>query len=437
MSISMISLILFISLLMLLLMGLPLAFTTGSIAAALTLFLYGPAALQIIPARIYDVTGHYVLVAVPLFIFMANMLERAGVAEQMYGAVHIWSGRLPGGLAIATIIACCLMGAMVGIIGAEVVTFGLIAVPTMLKRGYHKNLALGCVGAGGGLAVLIPPSIVFIVYAMAAGVSVGKLFLAGVFPGLLLGGLYAAYIIIRSLINPSLAPPPSEEELSMPLKEKFRHLKGLILPFFIAMGVLGSIYAGMATPTEAAGVGCVGATIACLVNGRLNWDTLKTALIQTLLASGMLYWIIFGALSLVAVYNLAGGVKFVKAVLMSLPLGPVGILITMQVILIFLGCVLDMLGILLLCIPLFAPIVVDMGYSSIWFGVIFCLCMQIAYISPPFAPSAFYLKGVVSDDISIFDIYRSTIPYVFLILISLVLMMLFPGIALWLPSKVG
>lgn len=436
MDIGVLSVLLIVAIIFLLLLGLPLAFTTGSVATLATLYLFGPDALQLIVYRVFDMMGNYVLVAVPLFIFMANMMERAGVAEQMYTAVHIWAGRLPGGLAIATIIACCLMATMVGIVGAEVVTLGLIAVPTMLKRGYHKDIALGSVCAGGGISTLIPPSVVFIVYAMAAGVSVGKLFIAGIFPGLLLGALYIIYLFFRCWLKPELAPHAPEEELQLSFREKFQYLKGLILPFFIAVGVLGSIYTGVATPTEAAGVGCIGATIACLVNRRLNFQTLKTVLFGTLRVSAMCYWLIFGAQTIIGIYNMAGGARFVKSVLTALPLSPMGIIIVMQVILVFLGCFIDFIGILLLTMPLFVPIVVDLGYDPIWFGVLFCLNMQLSYITPPFGPSAFYLKGVLSDDVTITEIYRSTFPYVFLIAIALGLVMVFPQIALWLPSMV-
>ena len=202
----------------------------------------------------------------------------SSIADDLYRMFHVWMGPVRGGLAIGTIIACCLMAAMVGIVGAEVVTLGLIAVPTMLKRGYHKDIALGSVCAGGGLSTLIPPSVVFIVYAMAAGVSVGKLFIAGIGPGLLLAMLYILYILGRCLINPQLAPPAPKKERELSFKQKSRHLTGLILPFLIAAGVLGSIYAGIATPTEAAGVGCVGATLACLTNRRLDWPAVKHVL---------------------------------------------------------------------------------------------------------------------------------------------------------------
>jgi tripartite ATP-independent transporter DctM subunit len=329
------------------------------------------------------------------------------------------------------------MAAMVGIVGAEVVTLGLIAVPTMLKRGYHKDIALGSVCAGGGLSTLIPPSVVFIVYAMAAGVSVGKLFIAGIMPGLLLAMLYIMYLLARCLINPQLAPPAPKEERDLSFKQKSRYLTGLILPFLIAGGVLGSIYAGVATPTEAAGVGCVGATVACLINRQLDWPAVKHVLFSTLRVSAMCYWLIFGAQTIIGIYNMAGGAAFVKATLTGLAVGPMGIIIIMQLILVFLGCFIDFIGILLLTMPLFVPIVIELGYDPIWFGVLFCLNMQFSYITPPFGPSAFYLKGVVSDDITITEIYRSVLPYVLLIVIALGLVMAFPKIALWLPGRIG
>ena len=434
MTIGTLSILIVLAIIVLLLLGLPLAFTTGAVATMATLVWFGPDALGVISYRVFDMMNNYVLVAVPLFVFMANMMEKAGVADQLFTAVHIWMGRLPGGLAIATIVACCLMAAMVGIVGAEVVTLGLIAVPTMLKRGYDHDIALGCVCAGGGLSTLIPPSVVFIVYAMAAGVSVGKLFIAGIGPGLLLAVLYVGYIVLRTGLNPKLAPPASAETLQMTLGEKARSLKGLILPLLIAIGVLGSIYAGIATPTEAAGVGCVGATIACLVNGRLNLKALKQVAIDTLSVSAMLYWLMFGAQTIIGIYNMAGGAEFVKTKLTALPLGPLGLLLLMQLIMVFLGCFIDWIGVCMLTMPLFVPIVVDLGYDPIWFGVLFCMNMQLSYITPPFGPSAFYLKGVVSEDITVTQIYRSSMPYVGLIIIAMALVIAFPQIALFLPS---
>jgi len=434
MDIATLSILIVVGILVLLAVGLPLAFTTGAVATLATLIWFGPESLEIIPYRVANMMNEYVLVAVPLFVFMANMMERAGVAEQLYSAVHIWSGRLPGGLAIATIIACCLMAAMVGIVGAEVVTLGLIAVPTMRNRGYDKSIALGCVCAGGGLSTLIPPSVVFIVYAMAAGVSVGRLFIAGIGAGLLLAALYAAYLVVRTGLNPALAPPAPESERLVPLSVKLSYLKGLLLPIFIAVGVLGSIYAGIATPTEAAGVGCVGATVACMVNRKLTFQSIKKVVVDTLSVSSMLYWLMFGAQTIIGIYNMAGGADFVKRQLLALPLGPYGILVLMQIIMVFLGCFIDWIGVCMLTMPLFVPIIRDLGFDPVWFGVLFCMNMQLSYITPPFGPSAFYLKGVVGDDITVTEIYRSCLPYFFLIIIAMILVILFPQIVLFLPS---
>lgn len=435
MSIETVTLLIITSFLILLLMGLPLAFITGSVAAIFSLILFGPHVFTLIVTRIFTLMCNYVLVAVPMFVFMACILEEAGVAEDLFNAVHVWAGPLRGGMAVGTIVACTIMAAMVGIIGAEVVTFGLIALPAMLRRGYKKSIALGSICAGGSVATLIPPSVVFIVYALTAGVSVGKLFIAGIFPGLLLSGLYISYILIRSFLQPDLAPAAPPEERAMPLRQKLRLLKGLILPAFLTVAVLGSIYAGIATPSEAAGVGCVGAMISAAVNRRFSRRMIKDALFQTMKTTCMLMWLFFGANAIIAVYTLAGGSQFVKNSIMGLPFGPYGIVIFMQVILIILGMFIDWIGIVLLTMPLFVPIITHLGFDPIWFGVVFCMNMQISYISPPFGPAVFYLKGVAPPDISVGEIFKSTIPFLFLQLIGLALVVAFPQIALWLPSK--
>lgn len=278
-----------------LLAGLPLAFATGAVAVVFAYLLFGEPGLTLIISRIFTLMGNYVLVSVPLFIFMACVLERAGVAEAIFHAVHVWAGRIRGGLAVAVIISCALMAAMVGVIGAEIVTMGVVALPAMLKRGYHKKLALGSICAGGGLATLIPPSVVFILYGLTAGVSVGQLYMAGVGPGLLLAGLYIAYIVARCYWQPEIAPLASKEELAMSIAEKLALLRELILPALIAFGVLGSLYLGIATPTEAAGVGVVGAMAAAAINRRLTWNALAVAVADTTRVTAMLYWLFFGS----------------------------------------------------------------------------------------------------------------------------------------------
>ncbi|MFC1651001.1 TRAP transporter large permease subunit [Candidatus Latescibacterota bacterium] len=434
MSIELITILLIILFVMLLLTGLPLAWVMGAVSCIFTLILFEPSVMFMSVARVYHMMLNYTLVAVPLFVFMACILEKAGVAEQLFRAIYVWSGGLRGGLAIGTIIACVLMAAMVGIVGAEIVTLGMIALPQMLQRGYDRNIALGCITAGGGIATLIPPSVVFIVFAMTAGCSVGKLFIAGIIPGLLLGSLFIGYIVLRTYINPELAPAAKSEERNLSLKNKLLLLRGLIMPGFLAVIVLGAIYAGVATPTEAAGIGCVGAVMSAAVNRKLTWNNMKLACHETVMVSCMLTWLFFGAQTIIGVYTLAGGAQFVQNTISALPFGRWGIIIVMQLILIFLGMFLDWIGILLLTMPLFVPVVKEMGFSVIWFGVVFCMNMQISYLSPPFGPSCFYMSSVAPDDISTTDIYKANLPFLGLAIIALIITMFFPQLSLWLPS---
>ncbi len=434
MSIEWITALMILSFMALLAAGLPLAFATGAIAVIFAIGLFGVQSLNLIVSRVFTLMGNYVLVSVPLFILMACILERAGVAEDLFRAVHVWSGRLRGGLAVAVIISCAIMAAMVGVIGAEVVTMGVVALPAMLGRHYDKDLALGSICAGGGLATLIPPSVVFIMYGLTAGVSVGQLYMAGVVPGLLLAGFYIAYIMIRCYAQPALAPAASEAERNIPLRDKVGLLRGLILPALVAFGVLGSLYAGLATPTEAAGVGCLGAFIAAAVHRRLTWANITRAVADTTKVTCMLYWLFFGASTLIGVYTLAGGTNFMKQTITALPIGRWGILALMMIIWIILGCLIDWIGILLLTAPIFVPIIESLGFNTIWFGVLFCMNMQISYLSPPFGPAVFYLKGVTPPGITIGDIFHSIWPFMTLQVAALSIVILFPQLALWLPS---
>jgi tripartite ATP-independent transporter DctM subunit len=417
-----------------LLTGLPLAFATGAVAVFFAVVLFGWPGLTLVVGRIYTLMGNYVLVSVPLFIFMACVLERAGIAEAIFRAAHVWSGRMPGGLAVAVIISCALMAAMVGVIGAEIVTMGVVALPAMLARGYKKELALGCICAGGGLATLIPPSVVFIMYGLTAGVSIGQLYMAGVIPGLMLAGFYIIYIIVRCHFRPDFAPAASETELAIPLRQKIRLLRELILPGLVAFSVLGSLYLGWATPTEAAGVGVLGALIAMWWNGKFGWDKLRKAAEDTAKVTVMLYWLFFGSSAMIGVYTLAGGTKLIQDFMTGLPVGPLGVVILIQIVWIILGCFIDWIGILLLTAPIFVPVVLALGFDPVWMGVLFCMNMQISYISPPFGPAAFYLKGVTPPGITLGDIFRSIWPYMGLQVIALGLVIAFPQIALWLPE---
>ena len=434
MSIELLSFLFVAVFVLILLTGLPLAFATGAVAVFFAVVLFGWPGLTLVVGRIYTLMGNYVLVSVPLFIFMACVLERAGIAEAIFRAAHVWSGRMPGGLAVAVIISCALMAAMVGVIGAEIVTMGVVALPAMLARGYKKELALGCICAGGGLATLIPPSVVFIMYGLTAGVSIGQLYMAGVIPGLMLAGLYIIYIVVRCHFRPDFAPPLSEAELAIPLREKVALLKELILPGLVAFSVLGSLYLGWATPTEAAGVGVLGALVAMWWNGKFGWDKLRKAAEDTAKVTVMLYWLFFGSSAMIGVYTLAGGTKLIQDFMTGLPVGPIGVVILIQIIWIVLGCFIDWIGILLLTAPIFIPVVLALGFDPVWMGVLFCMNMQISYISPPFGPAAFYLKGVTPPGITLGDIFQSIWPYMGLQVIALGLVISFPQIALWLPA---
>ena len=434
MSIELISFLFVAVFVVILLTGLPLAFATGAVAVFFAVVLFGWPGLTLIVGRVFTLMGNYVLVSVPLFIFMACVLERAGIAEAIFRAAHVWSGRMPGGLAVAVIISCALMAAMVGVIGAEIVTMGVVALPAMLARGYKKELALGCICAGGGLATLIPPSVVFIMYGLTAGVSIGQLYMAGVIPGLMLAGLYILYIVVRCRFRPDFAPPASAAELAIPLRAKVALLKELILPGLVAFSVLGSLYLGWATPTEAAGVGVLGAVIAMWWNGRFGWNKLRKAAEDTAKVTVMLYWLFFGSSALIGVYTLAGGTKLIQDALTALPVGPLGVVILIQIVWIILGCFIDWIGILLLTAPIFVPVVLALGFDPVWMGVLFCMNMQISYISPPFGPAAFYLKGVTPPGITLGDIFGSIWPYMGLQVIALGLVVAFPQIALWLPN---
>jgi len=421
----------------LLLIGMPLAFAAGAVGVLFALVLYGAPGLTLVVSRVFTLLGNSVLVSVPLFVFMACLLERAGIADDIFRVVAAWASRVPGGLAVAVILTSTLMAAMVGVLGAEIVTIGIVALPAMLSRGYSKDLALGSICAGGGLATLIPPSVVFIMYGLTAGVSIGQLYMAGIVPGLMLASMYIAYIMVRATLNPALAPRALTEEATWPLSRKLGLARHLVLPGLVVLMVLGSLYFGWATPTEAGGVGVFGAALSMIAKGRMSWDNVRRAVEETTKTTAMLYWLFFGSSALIGVYTLAGGTQMVQSMLTAFPLGPVGLLIVVQLVWIVLGCFIDWIGILLLTAPIFVPVMVNMGFDPVWLGVLFCMNMQISYISPPFGPAAFYLKGVAPPDITIGDIFRSIWPYLGLQVVALGIVMAFPQIALWLPQTMS
>ncbi|MDJ0930143.1 TRAP transporter large permease subunit [Breoghania sp.] len=441
-SIEWLTLIMFGSLLVLLMAGLPLAFVTGGLACVF-LFVLGDSwqVLNIVPSRIFPLMTNYQLSAIPLFIFMAAMLERAGIINDMFDVIYKVLGGVRGGLAAATIIASTILAAMVGVIGAAVVTMGIIALPAMLQRNYNPEIAMGSIMVGGTLGILIPPSILAIIYAVVAEQSVGELFIGAVFPGLLLSGLYVLYVIVRCIINPELGPAaPIKERISF--IEKVRILSRTSAPIALIVVVLGVIFSGVATPVEAAGIGTSGAFIAAAIHCKLDWATIQAACLTTLEASAMVIWIMFGATIFVGLYVLEGGQQFVSELMQGLGLGLWGILILMQIILIFLGMFLDWVGILLLCVPIFVPIVKALGATS--FGLdnpddlvlLYLVNMQMSFLSPPFGYALFYLRGVAPPEIPMIRIFKAAIPFLAIQIIGLVLCMVFPEIIIWLPRLV-
>jgi len=447
-SIGWLTLLMFGSLAVLLMAGLPLAFVTGGLACVF-LFVFGDAQmLNILPSRIFPLMTDYQLSAIPLFIFMASMLERAGVIEELFDMVYKILGGLRGGLAVSTIIASTILAAMCGVIGATEVTMGMIALPAMLRRAYHPTIACGSILAGGTLGILIPPSILAILFAVVAQQSVGELFIGAVIPGLILSALYILFVGVRCGLNPSLGPAlPPEERVST--REKIRLLSNMAAPLILVALVLGIIFAGIATPVEAAGVGTFGALVVSAMHRRLSWGSLREAVLTTLRVTGMVLWIIFGATLFVGFYVVNGGQQFVTDALIGTGLGPYGILVVMMILLVVLGMFLDWVGILLLAVPIFIPIMqtldfdgvfglpgVDPTELALWFGVVYMVNMQMSFLSPPFGYALFYLKSVAPPEITMAQIFRAAIPFLFLQAVGLAICIVFPEVVLWLPRLV-
>ncbi|WP_282026205.1 TRAP transporter large permease [Limimaricola cinnabarinus] len=421
--------LMFAMLLVLLVTGIPLAYVTLLVALVFALGWFGPMAVPLITSRVYSFVSSFVFVSVPMFVLMAAILDRSGIARDLFDAMRLFGGRLRGGIAIQTILVAVILAAMSGIIGGEVVLLGLIALPQMLRLGYDKNLAIGVVCAGGALGTMVPPSIVLIIYGLTANVSIGDLFTAAFVPGLMLAGFYVAYVLIRAYLNPAVAPVVEGPRATT--AEKLRLAKGLFLPILVVIGVLGSIYGGIASVTEASAVGVLGVTLSTMIRGEFTFGLMKDAALQTLQTVGMIVWIGIGATALVGVFNLMGGIKFVSAMITGISDEPVIVLLFMMSLLFILGMFLDWVGIALLTMPIFVPIITSMGYDPVWFGVVFCMNMQMSFLSPPFGPAAFYLKSVAPSDISLGDIFKSLLPFIGMQALAVAVLILFPAIAIY------
>jgi len=431
-----ITILLTISMIAGLVSGLPITFVLGAIGCIFTFFLWGPGAMSVIPTLIFGkAMMSFGLLSVPLFVLMGFVLQHSGIADKLFNAFYVWGGKLGGGLAIAAIIVCTLFAAMTGIGGAGTITMGLIALPAMLARNYNKKLALGCIGAGGALGILIPPSITMIIYGMICQVSIGKLFAGGLIPGLLLCALFIAYTVILCKVNPENGPGMPEEEI-LPFKEKIKATKSVIAPLILICAVLGSIFSGIATPTEGAAIGAAGSFILMILGGQFSWKMFKDISLGTLKLSGMVMWIVIGAYCFSTIYMALGATQFVSGLVQNLPFGYWGVFIIIQVIFFGLGMLLDPSAIVMITAPILTPIVAAMGYDPVWFGIIFIMNMQAAYISPPFGYNLFYLKSIAPEGVGIKDIYVAVIPFILLQLLGLAIVAVFPQIAMWLPNLI-
>ncbi|OSP55984.1 TRAP transporter large permease subunit [Pseudoruegeria sp. SK021] len=518
-----ISLVLLLGMLLLLAIGMPLAFASAALAVGVLFMKFGPdflfgnfgtGPLNILAQRVYGLMTDYVLISIPLFIFMANLLERSGIAKEMYNSLNIWLSGTRGGIAIVTSIMAVIMAAMSGIIGGEVVLLGLIALPQMLRLGYNQNLAIGTICASGSLGTMIPPSIVLIIYGLITETSIKALFTASFLPGFILASFFIIYIVVRTQLNPSLAPlpepipgeprggqkgilfaafmtviasgfcaalflralfftvtgqnaeavgvdrialgtPDDAMTFGIALAVMIAALlflfgrartakawsmgKGLVAPMVVIGVVLGSIYGGITGITEAAGMGVIAVAVIALMRGEMSvtlmWDSLK----RTLKSTGTIIWVTIGATALAGAYTIAGGPTYIANLIIGAELPTMGIILIMMLIFLFMGALMDWVGIVLLIMPVFLPIVLrlpveelglfgtlEKSHVAIWFGVVFCMNMQVSFLSPPFGPAAFYLKSVAPAHISLTDIFKGFLPFIGIQLLALSLLLIWP-----------
>jgi tripartite ATP-independent transporter DctM subunit len=426
----------FIGLLVGLFMGHQLAFVLGGLAVIFGYFGWGPTSFYMFINQTWGIMDNYILVCIPLFILMAQLLDQSGVAEELFDTMRYLFGPVRGGLAVAVVVVSTLFGACTGIIGASVVTMGLLSMPVMLKYNYNKRLASGAVCAGGTLGILIPPSIMLVVMADQAATSVGKLFAGAVVPGLILSGLYIAYILIRCWIKPEDGPAISKEERQAVSNLQLAKMvmKSMVPPMVLIFGVLGSIFTGIATPTEAAGVGAMIAFIMTLAYGKFTWIGLKNAVVNTAKTSSMVILILVGAACFSSIFMGSGGGEVVKDFIYGIGFGKWGTFVVMMVILFFLGMFIDWIGIIMITFPIFLPIARELGFDKTWFVVTMAVMLQDSFLTPPFGYALFYLKGVAPSEVKTTDIYWGAFPFWRLMELGLLIVVIWPSTITWLAG---
>jgi tripartite ATP-independent transporter DctM subunit len=431
--------IFFLTVLIFLLLGFPVAFTLGGVSLIFGLLTFGLNFFNLLPLRIWGVMDNYVLIAVPLFVFMGVMLEKSGIAEELLETMALLFGKLRGGLAFSVLIVGAMMGASTGIVGATVVTMGVLSLPVMLKRGYHPRASTGIIMASGTLGQIIPPSIILVLLGSVLNISVGALFVGAVIPGFLLVFLYFIWLVILTIIRPKSLPAMPEEELkNFKGGNRIKQIiNAFLLPFSLVLAVLGSIFAGIASPTEAAAVGAFGATVLALIRGRFKIKTLKEVMIRTTTLTSMVFFILVGAAAFGLVFRGLHGDIYLSNLILSSDLEPHHFLAIVMVVIFICGFFIDFIEITFIIVPIVAPIFIHMNINLLWIGILIAMNLQTSFLTPPFGFSIFYLKGVAPSGVTTSHLYRGIIPYVILQLIALLAVILWPDIALWLPKALG
>jgi len=428
-------LFLFAALFILLMFGFPVAFTLGGVSLVFGYFTFGFSLFNLLPLRIWGVMTNYVLIAVPLFIYMGVMLEKSGLAEELLETMGLLFGRLSGGLAVSVLVVGALLAASTGIVGATVVTMGLLSLPTMLKRGYSPPLAAGTVSSAGTLGQIIPPSIVLVLLGSILNVSIGEIFMGAVIPGLILVGLYFIWIVTVSLRRPDLAPSLPEEELKQFREQGMakRVVRAFVLPLFLIIAVLGSIFAGIASPTEAAAVGALGATLLTVFQGKLTYAQLKAVMTDTTHLTCMVFIILVGATAFGLVFRGMGGDRYLTDLVMGANLTPGAFLLLVMAVIFVAGFFIDFIEITFIIVPVVTPLFIKMDIDLLWVGILIAINLQTSFLTPPFGFSLFYLKGVAPKEVTTGHIYRGIAPFVIIQLIVLLLVILIPETVTWLP----
>jgi len=417
-------------------LGFPVAFSLMCVAFVFGVMTFDMAAFFQFTQKVEDVATNFVLAAVPLFVFMGAMLERSGIAESLFDAVHLWTRRLPGGLAVGTVVMCIIFAASTGVIGATETVVGLLAIPAMMRYRYKHSLISGTICAGGSLGTIIPPSVVVVVLGPIAQVSIGDLMVGMIFPGLILSGLYIVYILTLCILDKEAGPsvPPGEDDPPF-LAKVVITVKALLPPIFMIVAVLGSIMFGIAAPTEAAALGAIGAIVLTVLYGRFTLAAFGEALVKTLTVTAMIMLILLGGSLFTGVFAAAGGMGVMRDLLDAVNLGPWGMLLLFLAIVFIAGFFLEWISILLIFVPLFMPFVVGAGFDPLWFCMLILVMIQTSYLTPPMAPAIFYLRGISPPEITLQQMYRGVLPFIGLQVIALAIVMAFPETATWLPDQ--